>query len=359
MRHLNLFAAVAVVSSLAFSQPAAAWTFAGPLDRPAVRSALAPQSPMLAVAAAGNRLVAVGQRGHIVYSDDSGNTWKQAEVPVATDLVAVTFPTEKLGWAVGHGGVVLHTSDGGAHWVKQLDGKQSADIAIRYLDAEAATNPELATFVAREKRLQQDGGTQPLMAVFFENETNGYVVGTFNRIFRTQDGGKTWMPLMDRTDNPDEFHFYSVIGDRQSVYVAGEGGMVLRFDAEKNRFVPRPLPYQGSVFGLLKLEPDTLLAFGLRGSLFRSVNGGSSWDKVTLGTSAGITSGVVLPGGEVLLATQGGEVLRSGDQGKTFAAVKPARPMAYYGIIGSPQAGSRSGLVLAGSEGVRADVIGR
>jgi photosystem II stability/assembly factor-like uncharacterized protein len=350
-----LFAALAFGSALAVSQPAAAWTFVGPLDRPAVASSLAPQSPMLAVATAGNRLVAVGQRGHIVFSDDRGSTWKQAEVPVSTDLVAVTFPTEKLGWAVGHGGVVLHSTDAGATWVKQLDGKQSAEIAIRYLEAQVAANPEAAPFVAREKRLQLDGGTQPLMAVFFENETDGYVVGTFNRIFQTRDGGKTWMPLMDRTDNPDEFHYYTVVGDRQAVYLAGEGGMVWRFDAEKQRFVARPLPYQGSVFGLLKLEPDTLLAFGLRGSLFRSVNDGGSWEKVELDTSAGITNGVVLPGGEVLLATQGGEVLRSLDHGKTFAAVKPARPMAYYGIIGSPQ----GGVVLAGSEGVRADVIGR
>ncbi|AYH45077.1 YCF48-related protein [Azoarcus sp. DN11] len=351
MRYLNLFAAMAVGAMLAASQPAAAWTFVGPLDRPAVASTLAPQSPMLAVAAAGNRLVAVGQRGHIVYSDDRGSTWKQAEVPVATDLVAVTFPTEKLGWAVGHGGVILHSSDGGAHWIKQLDGKQSAEIAVRYLEAQVETNPELATYVAREKRLQQDGGTQPLMAVFFENETSGYVVGTFNRIFRTLDGGKTWTPLMDRTDNPDELHFYAVVGDRQAVYVAGEGGLVLRFDAGKSRFVARPLPYQGSVFGLLKLESDTLLAFGLRGSLFRSANDGGSWEKVALGTSAGITSGVVLPGGEVLLATQGGEVLRSVDQGKSFTEVKPALPMAYYGIVGQPQ----GGVVLAGSEGVRVD----
>lgn len=355
MRHLNFIAALAIGSTLAASQPAAAWTFVGPLDRPAVASSLASQSPMLAVTTAGNRLVAVGQRGHILFSDDRGSTWKQAQVPVSTDLVAVTFPTEKLGWAVGHGGVVLHSSDAGVTWVKQLDGKQAADIAIRYLEAQAATNPETAAFVAREKRLQQDGGTQPLMAIHFENETDGYVVGTFNRIFQTSDGGMTWMPLMDRTDNPDELHYYSVVGDRQAIYLAGEGGMVWRYEPEKKRFVPRPLPYQGSVFGLLSIEPDTLLAFGLRGSLFRTVNGGASWDKVALGTSAGITTGVVLSGGEVLLATQGGEVLRSVDHGKTFAAVKPTHPMAYYGIVGSPE----GGIVLAGSEGVRADPLSR
>lgn len=352
MRYLKFFAVHAVGLALAASLPAAAGPFQTPLDQPAVSSSLAAQSPLLAVTAAGNRLVAVGQRGHIVFSDDGGKTWKQARVPVSTDLVAVTFPTEKQGWAVGHGGVVLHTADGGESWTKQLDGKQSAEIAIRYLQAQVAANPAAEELVAREKRLVADGGTQPLMAVYFENASTGYVVGTFNRVFRTDDGGKSWTPWMDRIDNQNELHFYAIVGDAQGIYVAGEQGMVWRFDAGKGRFLPRPLPYQGSVFGLLTVGKDTLLAFGLRGSLYRSVDEGRSWDRISIGSSAGITSGTELPNGEILLATQAGEIVRSLDGGKTFSGVKVAQPMANYGITRSAQ----GGIVLAGSEGVRVDL---
>src|SRR5437868_2175092 len=86
--------------------------FVHPSDEPALISALAARSPLLAIERAGNRVVAVGLRGHIVYSDDSGATWRQALVPVSVDLLGVSFPSPKVGWAVGHGGVVLATRDG-------------------------------------------------------------------------------------------------------------------------------------------------------------------------------------------------------------------------------------------------------
>ena len=52
--------------------------FVDVLDTPAQISPLAGRSLMQAVARAGDRLVAVGQRGHVVYSTDGGATWKQA-----------------------------------------------------------------------------------------------------------------------------------------------------------------------------------------------------------------------------------------------------------------------------------------
>ncbi len=48
-------------------------------------------------ARAGDRLVAVGQRGHIVVSNDGGATWKQSPVPVSSDLTAVYFVNDKQG----------------------------------------------------------------------------------------------------------------------------------------------------------------------------------------------------------------------------------------------------------------------
>jgi len=347
----RVLAISAFVLGLAASLTAKADPFQGPLDQPAQSSSLAARGPLLAVAAAGSRIVAVGLRGHIVYSDDVGDTWKQASVPVSTDLVAVSFASASKGWAVGHGGVVLHTADAGATWTRQLDGRKSADIAIRYLESKAGNDPGTRKLVEREKRLAGDGGTQPLMAVHFESETTGCVAGAFNRLFCTDDGGNTWTPWMDRIDNPNELHFYAIAGCAGGICLAGEQGMVWRFDAQKGRFVTRALPYQGSVFGLLADGADTLLAFGLRGSLFRSVDEGKSWEKVSIGSQAGITSGAVLTGGAILLATQAGEIVRSLDAGKTFARLKPARPMSYNGVMSAP--GGKA--VLVGSEGVRVE----
>jgi Uncharacterized protein related to plant photosystem II stability/assembly factor len=89
--------------------------FVDVLDLPAVYSKVPSRVPLLAISRAGNRLISAGARGHILYSDDGGSSWRQAEVPVSSDLTAVRFATPQDGWAVGHDGVVLHSADGGQH----------------------------------------------------------------------------------------------------------------------------------------------------------------------------------------------------------------------------------------------------
>ena len=131
----------AAISLLLF---ATAWTlaplavaagFADVLDTPAQRTPLASKSLLNGIARAGTRLVAVGQRGHIVVSTDGGANWKQSAVPVSSDLTAVYFVDEKRGWAVGHDGVVLHTDDGGdalapaARWSQGERAHQDRDAA--------------------------------------------------------------------------------------------------------------------------------------------------------------------------------------------------------------------------------------
>ena len=47
-----------------------------------------------------------------------------------------------------------------------------------------------------------------------------------------------------------------------------------------------PSPYEGSFFGVLPLDGEALLAYGLRGNLYRSENAGASWQKLASGTLA-------------------------------------------------------------------------
>ena len=87
------------------------------LDRPALPAPAAVHSLLLDVARAGERLVAVGERGHVLLSDDAGRSWRQARtVPSRTMLTAVAFVDASHGWAVGHDEIILCTADGGETW---------------------------------------------------------------------------------------------------------------------------------------------------------------------------------------------------------------------------------------------------
>ena len=64
------------------------------IAREAMMAPKAVKSLLLDVAKAGSRLVAVGERGHILVSDDNGQTWQQKPVPVNQMFNAVHFSSE-------------------------------------------------------------------------------------------------------------------------------------------------------------------------------------------------------------------------------------------------------------------------
>ena len=247
------------------------------LDTPAATSAFARMGLLNGLARAGKRVVAVGQRGHVLYSDDAGRTWVQAKVPVSSDLVAVTFPTPSHGWAVGHDGVVLHSADAGATWIRQLDGRSAGQAMVAWYAAEAAKggSGDAAKLLDEAKRFAEQGAENPFLDVWFENERTGFVVGAFNLILRTADGGKTWEPWLHRTDNPKTLHLYAIRPAGGALYIAGEQGLLLKLDAQSGRFRALELPYQGTLFGITG-SAKSAVVFGLRGNAFRSADGGKT-----------------------------------------------------------------------------------
>ncbi|WP_218573675.1 YCF48-related protein [Pseudomonas sp. OIL-1] len=332
-----------------FLMSLSSFAFESPLSTPAIKSVKATKSPLTAVTKAGDgRLVAVGQRGHILVSDDSGVSWTQANVPVSSDLVAVSFASAERGWAVGHGGVVLKTEDGGMNWILQLDGHQASKLVLDYYSRQAEADPDAEMFVAREELLIEFGGTQSLMDVYFESDQVGYVVGIFNRLLKTVDGGNTWQPWAHRIDNPYELHFYSINSGKDGLYITGEQGMVWRLDEGQQQFVSVETPYDGTLFGAA-IGTNELIVFGMRGSAFKSTDQGESWTRLEITSEAGITDGVIFGNGGVALVNLAGELLVSRDGGDSFAPQAIIESMPFYGLAQI----SSNHLALVGAEGVQ------
>ncbi len=287
------------------------------LDTPAQPSRLAAKALLSGLARAGQRLVAVGQRGHVLTSDDAGKSWAQAEVPVSSDLVAVHFPSPQRGWAVGHDGVVLASSDGGRHWTRQFDGRQ----------------------------LGPQGAENPLLDVWFDDELRGLAVGAFGTLLATADGGRSWTSSAALADNPKGMHLYAVRRIGADLWIAGEQGLLLKLDGP--RFAARPTPYAGTFFGVVGNE-RAVLAYGLRGNVVRSTDGGRNWQPVTTGVPVGLTAATLDDRGRIVIVSQVGHVLVGADDGASFAPLKLERP-APAAAVASAGAGA---LVIAGPRGV-------
>lgn len=347
MQRRTLLRALAAGGALPFAAratgqaTAAASPWRDPLDTPAVASPLAPRSLLTGLARAGARIVAVGQRGHVLLSDDAGKTWAQAEVPVASDLLAVHFPTPDRGWIVGHDGVILHSVDGGRRWARQLDGRALGGLLV---EAYRGGDPK---WLAEAERFAAQGAEHPFLDLWFDDAGQGFVTGAFGLLLRTADGGRSWQPLMHLADNPKGLHLYAVRRIGGELFIAGEQGLMLRLDRDSGRFVALALPYQGTLFGLAG-DDRALIAHGLRGHVVRSTDGGRSWALVPTGVGVGLTASMLDERGRFVLVSQAGHVLVSSDAGASFVARRVERPLPAAAV-----ASAGPGLLaLAGPRGV-------
>jgi photosystem II stability/assembly factor-like uncharacterized protein len=286
MKLHRILAAGLALLSVACAMPAQALSA---LERPAMMSARASHSLMLAITQAGSRLVAVGDRGHILFSDDQGRTWQQGRVPVSVMLTAVSFPTAKEGWAVGHQGVILHTADAGASWQVQHVGSG-------------------------------DKAAAPLLDVWFADAQHGMAIGAYGTFLKTTDGGAIWTDAASALKNPDGWHLNAItaVPGTAVVLVAGERGLLFRSQDGGNSWQSLASPFDGSFFGIAALPGNLLLVYGLQGHLYRSTDNGSSWRALSTGVTSGLNTAVVRADGSVVVAGKAGVMLVSRDHGQTF-----------------------------------------
>ncbi|NER63875.1 glycosyl hydrolase [Pseudomonas sp. MAFF212427] len=277
---------------------------------------------MLDVTRAGERLLAVGERGFILRSQDNGLSWQQMPSPVSVTLTQVTFATPDQGWAVGHAGVILHSADGGRSWIKQLDGNQAAQLVVDAATRALAERPDEDTRrqLDAARQLVEDGPDKPFLAVHFFDAQRGLVVGAYGLALATVDGGQHWRSISQQLDNPSALHLYDILQIDDTLFIAAEQGLLLRSNDQGEHFKAIDTPATGTFFGLLAGRGQTLLAFGLRGKILRSEDLGDSWQRITNDQPATLTAGARASDGTLLLVDETGRVLRSQDDGRHFSA---------------------------------------
>ncbi len=216
--------------------------------RPAEIMPRATQSLIMGVADTGEHLIAVGDHGEILASND-GRSWAQLEVPVRSPLTAVSFTDAQNGWVVGHDAVVLHTGDGGKTWTLQN------------------FQPELEN---------------PFLSVLALDKDHAYAVGAYGLFYKTEDGGGTWGEVNAPVVKDAGLHMYSIRKLKNGdLFIAGEQGLLILSTDGGKTWNKLKSPYEGTYFGAVPVGEKGALVCGLRGNAYLSsdVRGGK-WQKV-------------------------------------------------------------------------------
>ncbi|HNR92668.1 MAG TPA: hypothetical protein PKO41_09605, partial [Dokdonella sp.] len=332
---------------------------ADPMALPAERQPLAAESLMLdLVRAGGTRLVAVGERGQILLSDD-GSTWRQAEVPLRSTLTAVSAVGNHV-WAVGHDGAIVHSADGGESWKIQR------------------RDPWALPTDGAEHDLRQG---VPLLDVLFTDASNGIAIGAYSLMLTTSDGGRSWnggridvvgedssvsaASSVGHSDDDgldsDVFsaeelaigqesdpHLNAIARTGSGAFViVGERGAVFH-SRDGARWERTQLPYDGSMFGVIGYDDERVLAFGLRGHVFESDDLGTNWREVDTGTELSLMGGAPLDGGGAVVVGANGTILRRSSVDAPLALSTHTAA----GVIASVLPTAGGSLVIAGENGL-------
>lgn len=317
---------------------------------PAISQLAPAEMPLLDIDRAGERLVAVGERGLVVVSDDDGASWRQVDMPVSTTFTALDFADARSGWAVGHAGIIVYTADGGDNWQVQFDGNEANRQYLEHATRELASMRETlnqlqaseldqqaiddfqyrledAEFAVQDAgQALQEGPVNPFLDVLMLNNREGFALGAYGMLYRTADGGDNWELAISGIDNPDRYHYYAMAADKQgNLYMSGEAGLLYVSQDVGANWRRVEGVYEGSLFGILT-QGDTVLTFGLRGNIFRSTDAGERWSAVDSGRQYSLYGGDVLADGRIVLVGAAGQVLVSRDGGENFRAWShPAR----------------------------------
>lgn len=285
----------------------------------ATDSKLATKALLLDAAKAGSRLVAVGEFGHILLSDDNGENWRQAaSVPTRNTMTGVVFLDNQTGYAVGHAATILKTVDGGENWTMQYN----------------------------ERR-----GETPLFGIHFADAQNGIAVGGFSYTFETKDGGQSWTQRSLVEDSYDDFHLNDLFSDKKgNIYIPAEFGTVYKSVDRGRTWQAIETGYDGSFWGGMALTNGDILVFGMRGNVWRSANGGKNWQQVDTDTDQSVSGGTQLDDGRIVLAGLSGTVLVSSDNAKSFEVQNRPDRLSFATAIGK----SGDDVILLGDPGIKA-----
>jgi len=201
--------------------------------------------------------------------------------PTAEDLTSVYFLDSNTGWAVGHRGAVLNTTDGGNHWhlLQYLTLENLHDVYFHDEFHGILVGDHGTLFTSDDGGLtwqKQDSGTsEDLRDICFSDEDHGWMVGTGGKIFRTVDGGMNWLA---QPGSPDVALFSVTAINSEKGWIAGNFAALSTADGGQRWINHHPLYGFFEIYNEFYFADDHHgWALADVGDLLITSDGGGSW----------------------------------------------------------------------------------
>jgi photosystem II stability/assembly factor-like uncharacterized protein len=257
-------------------------------------------SPLNAVCYASNDVAYIaGNGGTILKTNNGGQSWINISHPtVVNNLFSVHFFDENNGFIAGASGSLLATTNGGASWGIKNSRTSLSLNAIQLLHPVvgdvcdtvimAGHNGIIIRTVACDTLQNVTGGSsESLSAIQFVSSGKGFAVGghLFNNtplILRTIDG-EAWEPFV--VDTIKRFLHDLFFLNSQYGYISGNNGSLYRTDNGGQSWIPLNTGVTRHLYSVRSLSPQLGFAVGAQGTIIRTSSGDTIWQSLPSGTT--------------------------------------------------------------------------
>lgn len=274
-------------------------------------------------AVGGDKITLSGTKeGIILHTTDGGNTWEK-QLTIPDILNCVDFVNKNEGWAVGANGIIKHTTNGGYSWQTQTSPLYGQLNAVCFVDENNGW------IVSRDNWGEivhtTDGGsnwvrqTPPtrnaLVDVFFINADKGWIVGMDSTILRTTDGGQNWIRCDLVVSNNHFFRSVYFI-DEMHGWTVGVYGIIMLTNDGGITWQEINTSFSESLFSVYFVDPVNGWATGTNGTILRSIDGGYTWFKQYSGIFRNTMSSIQFANlYDGWVCGEGGTIKRTGNGG--------------------------------------------
>jgi photosystem II stability/assembly factor-like uncharacterized protein len=249
----------------------------------------------------------VGNGGTIIKTTNGGSTWNKQASNDSVDFYSVYFTNADTGYAVGHSGgwLALAIYEGGSFrgWV---------GVGGQIFKTTNGGNTWVSQSVP--------SGTSLLTSVYFTDSNTGYAVGYYGIVLKTINGGNTWVSQTKGTGN----YFYSVCFiDSNTGYTVGYSTtvhdiVIMKTTDGGNTWNDKYYILSGRLWSVFFTDINKGFAVGDYGHIIQTLDGGNTWDELTSGTIYNLNSVYFTDANTGYAVGEAGTILKTTNGGKNW-----------------------------------------
>lgn len=269
---------------------------------------------------------------------DGGVNWRAVFTGGSYQLNQLWLMDAQHGFAVGSGGVLLGSDDGGATWTPRTSIPGSPNLTS--ISCDSSRTCLMTTDDGRELIRVDDGGsgmptlltpsTDPIHAVGFASPTRVVAAGDQGATVVSDDVGATFAPVGGRIAG--SFTTLRAGGAKGAAFAVGKAGALAKTTDGGRDWSAGSVPTSTELIDVSFPTANDGYALDVAGGLFHTANAGATWAPLGTGSTQPADA-IFAPDARTILAVGPRGIRRSTDAGKTFAPVR-SRAVAHAGLSG-------------------------